>query len=137
MNAQNCPRCGKLFSHISKSVCADCEKAEEETFNRLRDYLDEHPDSILSELSEATHISVKRITQYIRDGRLEITKGLQKEVGCERCGKPIRSGRYCDTCLLELSSQVNTLFGRDNEGGPAASHSNSSRMFTLGKSKRL
>ena len=76
MQASNCPRCGRLFTKIRSPVCPACEKAEEKGFEALRTYIDENPGCSLAELSEATNTPAKRILQYIRDGRLEISKGM-------------------------------------------------------------
>ena len=136
MEALNCPRCGRLFTKIRANVCPSCEKAEEETFVKLRAYIEENPSCTLSELAEKTEVSIKRITQFIRDGRLEISRGMHGEIVCTKCGKPILSGRYCDSCITEIGQNVNTMFGKNID--PEESNGKSSnRMFTLGKSKKL
>jgi flagellar operon protein (TIGR03826 family) len=112
MTATNCPRCGRLFTQVRSPVCPACEKAEEEVFNRLKDYIEENPFCTMAALSDATHVSTKQITRFIRDGRLEISKGMSYEIGCEKCGKPIQTGRYCDSCAVEISRQVNQMFGK-------------------------
>jgi flagellar operon protein (TIGR03826 family) len=138
MEAKNCPRCGRVFTHPTKFVCSNCEKADEEQFQSIKDYIKDNPLVTLGELSEATHVSVKRITQYIRDGRLEVAKGMQGEIGCERCGKPIQTGRYCPACLLDVGMEINTLFGKEiKSAGADRSYQKASHMYTLGKAKKL
>jgi flagellar operon protein (TIGR03826 family) len=137
MDAKNCPRCGRVFSHPTKNVCANCEKADEDQFQTIREYIKENPLVTLGELSEATQVSVKRITQYIRDGRLEIAKGMQGDIGCERCGKPIQTGRYCPACMIDVNSEINTLFGRDMMGTVNKQpKTKSEHMFTLDKGRK-
>lgn len=136
MEAKNCPRCGRLFTSLRGNVCQGCEKAEEESFQTLKEYIDENPFCTLAELAEGTKISVKRITQYIRDGRLEISKGMHEDIGCEKCGKPITRGRYCDNCLVNITQGLNEMFGKFEDAGNDKKESNQ-RMHTLGRSKRL
>jgi len=120
---------------IRTPVCPACEKSEEETFQVLRGYIDDNPLCTMAELTDATKIPIKRITQFIRDGRLEISKGMIGEITCNKCGKPILTGRYCETCATEIGKNVNELFGK--LGGDDKDGEQSRRMFTLGKSKRL
>ncbi len=112
MEVVNCPRCGKLFNRISDSICPNCIKAEEALFQSVKEYIREHDNCTLKEVAEATGVSHKKIMTYIRDGRLEISKGMQADVKCDLCGKPITRGRYCDTCYLEVSRDLNAAFNK-------------------------
>ena len=102
MEVVNCPRCGRVFTRINKPVCPACVKEDEETFEKVRTYIKDNPMCTLVSLSEETKVSVKRIVQYIRDGRLEITKAMEGEITCTICGKPILTGRFCDKCSLDI-----------------------------------
>ena len=134
MNATNCPRCGRLFTKFRAPVCPACEKAEEETFKRIVEYIEENPLCNMRELSEAVNVPIKIITQYIRDGRLEVSKGMMGDITCSSCGKPISSGRYCEACATDISMGVNELFGK----GPAGKDEDGkARMFTIGRQKKL
>jgi len=113
---RNCPKCGKVFSYMSNSICKECEKAEEDQFNKVRDYLNENPMCNMQVLSDETGVSMKKIMQYLRDGRLQISKGMVGELLCDDCGKPILSGRYCDTCIIKLNQHVEDLFHPRHDG---------------------
>ena len=110
MQAINCPRCGKVFTQIKSSICPVCEKTEEETFQLLKTYLNENPESTLNEVSEGTGVTPKKILRFIREGRLEITKGMQNDVRCDVCGCPIPKGRYCDECKIKLNQNITEMF---------------------------
>jgi hypothetical protein len=56
----------------------------------------------MKQLSDDTNVSVKRITQYIRDGRLEISHGMAGEIICTQCGRPILTGRFCEQCAMDI-----------------------------------
>ena len=129
MEARNCPRCKRVFNYIRNPVCPACEKEEEETFHRIKQFLDDNPMCNMKELAEGTDVSVKRLTQYIRDGRLEISKGMVGEIRCDQCGAPISRGRYCETCALTIQNNVKNLF-RDND---LKKKGNAHQMHTMGQ----
>jgi len=106
MAAANCSRCGRLFNKISGSVCPACDKKNEEIFQKLREYIHENPTCNISELSESTGVTVKRILQYIREGRIEMSKGMHGEVTCSKCGLPISIGNYCEKCMLDIAQDL-------------------------------
>lgn len=115
MESRNCPRCGRLFQYIRTPICEACVKEEDKIFETVREHLEENPGSTIIETSGATGVSVKKITRYLREGRLEITKGMADagELTCMDCARPIRSGRYCESCLIKLSNDVDEMFGRN------------------------
>ena len=113
MDVANCPRCGKLFSRMSSPICEKCEKEEEDIFQRVKTYVDENSNSSLEQVATATGVSVKKITKYLRDGRLEASEGMGAgSLVCDSCGKPIPRGRYCDACVITLNQQVTDAFAK-------------------------
>lgn len=112
MEMRNCPRCKRIFSYINSPICSDCEKEEEKIFESVREYIKVNPDSSLSIVSEETGVSPKKILKYVKEGKLEISKGmgLHGENKCEQCGKPITKGKYCDTCVIKINQQVEDMF---------------------------
>jgi len=123
MEAKNCPRCGKVFVKIREPICDQCVKEEEQIFEKVREFVRENPDLSIKEVSDACDVQVKRILQYIRDGRLEASVGIQSEVACSKCGKPIKSGRMCEQCVLSVNFQVNDM-------KEASRNRTQSRVFT-------
>jgi len=97
--------------------CPACEKAEEEIFENVRKYLTDNPDSTLDEVSEATEVPPKKILKYIKDGRITITHGLVGELKCAKCGKPIKEGRFCAKCALNIQQEVVELFDKRSDVG--------------------
>jgi flagellar operon protein (TIGR03826 family) len=105
MPLANCKECGRLFIKVTSDICPDCQRKEEEEFDRVKEYLKNHPNANLSEIMEATGVSENRISKFIRMGRLSI------KPTCEVCGKPIDSGRFCPECRLKLLNEVRHIMG--------------------------
>jgi len=113
---------------IRSPICPNCEKAEEETFEKLKEYIGDNPGCNMAQLSTETGVPVKIITGFIRDGRLEISKGMVGEIVCDRCKTPIIRGRYCESCALAAQREVVDLFKKDKT-------KNADRMFTAREKK--
>ena len=127
MDVMNCPRCGKMFKRMTASVCEDCIKLEEKEFDEVRKYLDENPNSTLAVVAEVTKTSSKRILKWIKEGRIEMTAGMHGELRCVQCNKPIKSGRFCDACIIDVNEKVTGLFEKKKS---------SAGMHTFGKKNK-
>jgi predicted amidophosphoribosyltransferase len=108
MQAVNCPRCGRVFTKVKAPVCPACVKEDDETFERVRELVKENPNLSVGDVAEQAKVSVKRVIQYIRDGRLEVSTGMSGEVGCSQCGRPISKGRFCEKCAVEIKTNILT-----------------------------
>ena len=106
MSAINCPRCGRLFHKIVSPVCPNCEKEEERQFQHLREFIEQEPQANINEISTETGLPIKRILQYIREGRLIATPGLDGELRCVSCGKAIDSGSFCPLCAKKMAGEL-------------------------------
>ncbi len=129
MDIINCPRCGKLFSKMSEPICEECLKEEEDLFQKVRIYIDEHPNCTVNEVTKETGASVKKIMKYLREGRLEISKGMSGTLRCEKCNKPITRGHYCDTCVIQLNQEVVNIYSQDVDTNKARMHTASTRRI--------
>ncbi|WP_427338124.1 TIGR03826 family flagellar region protein [Caloranaerobacter sp. DY30410] len=117
MNIRNCSKCGKIYVYdgINK-LCPKCRKEEEEEFRKVKEYIYDHPDANIQIVSEETGVPVKKILRYLREGRLELKDEHNNLIlACERCGKPIKTGRFCDKCVVELQRELkSSVAKRDN-----------------------
>jgi len=104
MNLKNCKSCGKLFDYTGNPLCPECVKKDEEDFEKVKEYLEDNPTANVNNISEETEVSVKRITRFLKEGRLECKSVENSLLKCEKCGKPIRAGRYCNECLKKISN---------------------------------
>lgn len=121
---RNCPRCGRLYVRYHQPLCPACIEKREEGFALCREYLRDHPETTMKELSEETGVSVREIIQFIIEGRLILTKENKNMFyACERCGASIRAGRLCSNCENWLTSELKQIVQKDQEN-----HSPSSNM---------
>ncbi len=109
MEIRNCKRCNRLFQYNGIKYCASCLMELDEMYKKVRDYLYEHPDATIIEVSEATGVEEKIILEFLREGRLEL-KEPSAVLTCERCGKPITMGRMCKECLVVLERDLKKGF---------------------------
>ncbi|PYG89108.1 flagellar operon protein (TIGR03826 family) [Ruminiclostridium sufflavum DSM 19573] len=104
---RNCRRCGRMYNYLGgPPICPDCKKADEEVFKRVKDYLYDNPGATLSQVSMECDVSVEKIKLFLKEGRLEITDGANIILECERCGKAIKTGRFCDSCQHEVTNDI-------------------------------
>lgn len=109
MNLGNCSQCGKLYVVNSLGLCAACLKDVEDQYHRCADYLRKNRASTMQELSDATGVSVRLITRFIREGRIGTKDALNLRYPCESCGEPIHDGNLCEVCRDRLRRQVNQM----------------------------
>lgn len=101
MKLSNCTRCGKLYVKDSiRDICMDCLWEEEEAFEKVREFLKkrENRTASMSQVVEKTGVEEKQILKWIRSGRLRVINFPNLQYPCENCGRPIKSGRFCDRC---------------------------------------
>jgi len=101
-----CPRCGKLFSRGIREVCNACTEEIEKEYETCAEYLKKHKGATVHEVSEATEVSVKQITKFIREGRISTQNMPNLVVPCEICGLPIQEGTMCLSCRNKLQKEL-------------------------------
>lgn len=106
MNVANCPRCGKIFVKGFAEVCPNCMKDLEQQYDKCLKYLRANKGININDLSEATDVSVKQITKFIREGRISIVHAPNMAYPCEVCGTLIRENTLCEPCRMKLVKDV-------------------------------
>ena len=107
MDIRNCRRCGKVFNFVGSMVCNDCVQQEQEDFEKIRNYLFDHPNSITIDVSKATGVDPKVISRMLKEGRLladNIRVSDSDDLKCEKCGQAISKGRFCEKCVSEMKN---------------------------------
>jgi hypothetical protein len=112
-----CVRCKRMFTYLGYGhfYCPTCRKVDEEDFTKVKNYIYEHGTATAQEVSEETGISLERINQYLREGRLEIPEGSPIFIKCEMCSIDIRSGRLCPECASKLTHAMRVTMNFDDE----------------------
>lgn len=99
---KNCDNCGQVFSHPMQKLCSVCSRERNEEFERVRLYLQKNKQATLLQTAEATDVPLKRVEEFIADGRLSVLP--QDAVRrCRICGAQINEGRVCGGCQRQLS----------------------------------
>jgi flagellar operon protein (TIGR03826 family) len=106
MNVGNCPRCGRLFAKSFREVCQACTKEIEMEYDKCLQYLREEKTATIQEVSEATEVSIKQITKFIKEGRISVANNPNMTYPCEVCGILIREGTMCDSCRQRLTRDL-------------------------------
>jgi flagellar operon protein (TIGR03826 family) len=106
MNVANCPRCGRIFVKGFNEVCPNCMKENELQYEKCLKYLRENKGCSINDLSEATEVTIRQITKFIKEGRISIINAPNMSYPCEVCGTLIRENPICDSCRSKLVKDV-------------------------------
>jgi len=106
MNLANCSDCGKLFVRKQIDLCPDCVRKIEEDIHNCLSYLHSKPESNIYEVSEATGLSVAKITKFILKKRISLDEFPNMDYPCDRCGTLIRENKVCVPCYQTVSGLV-------------------------------
>lgn len=66
----NCTRCGALITSSGTAICAECVAKEQNDFEQIRAYMRNNPTASVLDISVATGLSLRRIKEFVRQGRL-------------------------------------------------------------------
>jgi flagellar operon protein (TIGR03826 family) len=104
----NCTRCDMLFLMATRDICQKCYIEVEQEYEKCARFLRkrENRGSTIHQVSEATGVTVKQITRFIKEGRISIVDNPHMGYPCESCGILIRSGNLCDACAGGLKREI-------------------------------
>ena len=104
MEVKNCRKCRRLFNYIGgQPICPTCKEELEKKFQEVKTYIQDHRNSSVVEVAEECDVEESQIRQWVREERLMFADGAVAGIGCEVCGTPITSGRFCDKCKVEMT----------------------------------
>lgn len=104
MNVRNCRSCGRIFNYVSGPItCPVCRDKLEAKFQEVKDYIRENKGAGIAEVAEACDVDVNQIRQWLREERLELSENSAACLLCESCGASIRSGRFCEKCMSNMT----------------------------------
>ncbi|HRS20182.1 MAG TPA: MerR family transcriptional regulator, partial [Clostridia bacterium] len=90
---------------------------EENEFKVVKEYIYDNPGATISEVSQETGVTVEKIMRFLREERLEIkSENCNLMLECERCGRAIKTGRFCENCKEQINKGFMREFGLDRKG---------------------
>jgi hypothetical protein len=106
--------CKSLFNYTGNPVCPACNKILEEKFTTVKEYIRDNPTSTISKVAEATEVPVQQLKRWVREERLCFSKDSGVMIQCEKCGKPITTGRYCAECKHSMTQSFESLYNQNS-----------------------
>lgn len=112
MDVRTCRKCKKLFNYITgPTICPACRDSIEEDFKVVKAYIQEHPHVDMRTVSEECDVDVAQIRQWVREERLEFSSDSIVGLNCDRCGKVIKSGKFCPECKADMQKSFSNAIG--------------------------
>lgn len=104
---RKCSKCGENMKYkgLGEYVCEECRIREFDDYGKVRNYIEKHKGCNAIEVEKETGISRRVVGRLLKEERLEVTKDSKIFLKCERCGKDILSGRFCDKCYGLIKDQ--------------------------------
>jgi len=93
----------------SQELCPNCIKLEESDFERVREYLKEHPGANAEELVDKLEIPHPIIHRLMQSGRLSVQGSNLPDRVCRQCGKNIPRGTMCEQCSHALLREIQSV----------------------------
>ena len=132
MEVRNCRECGKMFNYTGgMPVCPACMKKMDEKFNDVKQYIYDNPGVGIQKVSDEMEVSIKLLKKWVREERLTFAEGSGVGIDCERCGKAILSGRFCNECKNEVSRNLDSAYNKPSAAGPAKKKDQNPKMRFL------
>ena len=114
MEVRNCKGCGRLYNYISgltyANYCPKCLDELEDKFEIAKEYIREHSVANIEEVAEVANVNTRQIERWIREERLTFTDDSPVGIPCEKCGRIIKSGKYCADCKDRVAKAINGIY---------------------------
>lgn len=122
MEVRNCKGCGRLFNYLQgPRLCPACVKKLEEKFTQVKQYIYDHPDASIPQISKDNEVSSRQIEQWVREERLYFSDDSPYGLACESCGKTIKTGRFCDACKTNMANTFQNAYKKPEAPKPESS----------------
>jgi hypothetical protein len=113
MDVRTCKSCGRLFNYLSgEPLCSACRDVNEKKFVEVKEYIREHRNAPIKQVSEECEVSIKQLERWVRQERLEFSKDSGVMFYCSSCGEPIQSGTMCEKCKNSMASTLSGLINK-------------------------
>lgn len=133
MEVRTCAQCKRLFNYLTGvPLCPGCKENLETKFIDVKEYVRNHPHEGITEVAEANEVSSSQIRRWIREERLAFSEESGVGLDCEKCGKMIKTGRFCEECKEKVVGNLNGVY-QANDSIVAKKHREAARMRFLDK----
>lgn len=114
MELKTCPECRRLFNYLTGDVvCPECKNRLEEEFCVVKEYITEHTGARMAQVAKDCEIALSQIKQWIREEKIHLSDEQEAYSSCERCGRPIPIGQFCNICQSQLLHEVENALKSD------------------------
>ena len=116
MEIKSCSKCERAFAYDGEDLCPKCRYGDDEDFKIVKEYLYDNPGADIKMVSEDTEVEVKKILQYLKEGRIVIAEGSENTaLACERCSVAINMGRFCNKCIAKMEKEFSGAIEGDKK----------------------
>ncbi len=130
MALANCKQCGSLFNKITRDICEECIKEEEELLRATQNFLRDNRNSQIWQILEAIEdLEAGLLDKWVEEKRINLIKP-EDEAGkkqCMYCGREVTgAGNVCKTCEVKKklsSSKPAALLEEKDDDAPKAKRS--------------
>lgn len=97
-----CRFCKGAIREVSRGVfeCLVCGKESYDYYQTVKRYLERNGAAPAVAIERATGVPRKAVEYLLKEGYLEISRQDAYRMSCLRCGRPIRTGTFCDKCKM-------------------------------------
>lgn len=94
---------------VGPIICPACREELEQEFQKVKKFIQENPRCDIRTVSEECEVDPGQIRQWVREERLEFADDSAVGLNCERCGKMIKTGRFCPACKNDMAKNLNSV----------------------------
>ena len=132
MNIRNCRMCGHIFNYVAGPIlCPHCREKMEAKFQEVKEYIRSNPGVGIQDVAENCDVEPSQIQQWIREERLSLSVAGADGIVCETCGKPIRTGRFCEKCKNNMANALAESIHKPEPPQPQETERDKNRMRFL------
>ena len=105
---EHCEKCGAEYKSLGfgKFLCPKCGNIGYDDYGKVRDYLEKNQGTITDMISSATGVSPDFINLLLSESLIRTADEYDSDLACQRCGRPILKGRFCQECVEELAGAI-------------------------------
>lgn len=110
-----CKMCNGKMKYLSggKYQCELCEAFDYDDFGKVKNFLEEFGPASTSVISKVTGVPEQVISDFLKEGRIQVVDTGKSYLKCENCGTPIRFGRFCQKCTVSMVTDIENSLNED------------------------